>query len=170
MQRFGLSLDVWCLHPQLGELADLASACPGITIILDHLGTPLTRDAHLGRSAPVFSQWRSRMAELARRPNVVVKLGGLGMDVTTPIGTAVRTADSSQLAEEWRPYVETCVETFGARRCMFESNFPVDNATCSYGALWNGFKRIATAYSEDEKAALFGATAVDVYRLKEAAN
>jgi predicted TIM-barrel fold metal-dependent hydrolase len=168
LQRFKLSLDVWCLHTQLGELADLASAFPDLTIVLDHLGTPLTRDAHLGRGAPVFAQWRAGIVDLARRPNVVAKLGGMGMDVTVPIGTAGGTAPSSKLAEEWRPYIETCIEAFGARRCMFESNFPVDSATCSYGALWNAFKLIAAAYSEHEKAALFGATAVEVYRLKEA--
>ena len=126
LQRFGLTLDVWCLHTQLGELADLASAHEGITIVLDHLGTPLKFDAHLGRDAEVFAQWRSRMMRAGARPNVVVKLGGLGMDVTAPIGTAGRNAPSSTLADEWRPYVETCIEAFGARRCMFESNFPVD--------------------------------------------
>jgi predicted TIM-barrel fold metal-dependent hydrolase len=165
LQRFALSLDVWCLHTQLGELADLASACPDIPIILDHLGTPLKLDAHLGRDATVFTHWRSGMVELARRPNVVVKVGGLGMDVTAPIGTTGGTAHSSKLAEAWRPYVETCIEVFGAPRCMFESNFPVDGATCSYGALWNAFKLIAERCSDDEKNALFGGTAINVYRL-----
>ena len=165
LQRFGLTLDVWCLHTQLGELAELASVHEGITIVLDHLGTPLKFDAHLGRDAEVYGQWRSKMMALAQRPNVVVKLGGLGMNVTAPIGAAGRNALSSALANEWRPYVETCIEAFGTRRCMFESNFPVDQSTCSYGALWNTFKLIAAPYSEDEKSALFSGTARDVYRL-----
>jgi predicted TIM-barrel fold metal-dependent hydrolase len=165
MQRFGLSLDVWCLHPQLDELADLADACPEITIILDHVGTPLKLDAGLGRDAEVFPQWRSSIANLARRPNVVAKLGGLGMDVIGPIGATGGRAHSTKLAADWRPYIETCIEVFGARRCMFESNFPVDGATCSYGALWNAFKRIAAPCSEDEKTALFSGTAASVYRL-----
>ena len=49
-------------------------------------------------------------------------------------------APSTQLAEEWRPYVDACVEAFGPKRCMFESNFPVDRATCEYDVLWNAFK------------------------------
>jgi L-fuconolactonase len=163
LQRFGLSLDVWCVHTQLAELADLATACPEVSIVLDHVGTPLKFDAHL--NGEVFTQWRAAMLELARRPNVVVKLGGLGMEVTAPLGATNRGAPSSILVNEWRPYIETCIEIFGARRCMFASNFPVDKATCSYGALWNAFKLIAEKYSIDEQQALFSGTAVDVYRL-----
>ena len=72
---------------------------------------------------------------------------------------------SAELANEWRPYIETCIEAFGADRCMFESNFPVDAATASYPVLWNAFKRIASGASQDEKAALFSGTAKRVYRL-----
>ena len=165
LQRFGLSLDVWALHTQLPEVADLASACPAITLVLDHLGTPFKLGAYAGRDAEVFEQWRKGILDLARRPNVVIKLGGLGMDLSAPIGTAGVKASSSQLAAEWRPYIETCIAAFGARRCMFESNFPVDNATCSYGALWNAFKLVVASYSEDEKTALFSGTAQHVYRL-----
>lgn len=165
MRRFGLSLDVWCLHTQLEELASLASACPDTTIILDHLGTPLTFDAALGDKADVFPRWSASMVELARRPNVVVKLGGLGMDISAPIGTTGGEVPSATLADDWRPYIETCIDAFGVDRCMFESNFPVDSSTCRYGALWNAFKRISAACSEDEKTALFSRTAATCYRL-----
>ncbi len=165
MRRFDLSLDVWCVHTQLAELADLASACPDITIILDHIGTPLKYDAHLGRDAEIFPQWKAAVTDLARRPNVMAKLGGLGMDISVPVGSSNGNAPSSQLAVAWRPYIETCIEVFGAHRCMFESNFPVDSATCGYGALWNAFQLIAAACSADEKTSLFSGTALDTYRL-----
>ena len=64
-----------------------------------------------------------------------------------------------QLAAQWKPYIETCIEAFGAERCMFESNFPVDRFGATYTALWNAFKRIAKDYSADEKTALFSGTA-----------
>jgi L-fuconolactonase len=165
MQRFGLSLDVWCVHTQLAELVGLATACADIPIVLDHLGTPLSLDASQGRDAAVFPLWRAAVIELARRPNVRVKLGGLGMDVTAPIGSAIGTAASTTLAQQWQPYVETCIEAFGVNRCMFESNFPVDHSTCSYGALWNAFKRITAACSADERTALFSGTAATCYKL-----
>lgn len=69
------------------------------------------------------------------------------------------------MAQIWRPYVETCIELFGAERCMFESNYPVDKMGIGYAALWNAFKRIAAGTSHEEKRALFGGTAARAYRL-----
>jgi L-fuconolactonase len=71
----------------------------------------------------------------------------------------------SAFASEGRPYIEFCIEAFGAERCMFESNYPVDAATASYPVIWNAFKRIAGGASPSEKAALFSMTAQRVYRL-----
>ena len=73
---------------------------------------------------------------------------------------------SEDAAAAWRPYVETCIEAFGAERCMFESNFPPDKGQCSYQVIFNAFKRIAAQYSEPEKTALFSGTATEFYRLK----
>jgi L-fuconolactonase len=164
LSRFGLTLDLWCLHTQLGELADLAAACQETVIILDHLGTPLLSDSEPQRNSEVTASWRKGIVELARRPNVRVKLGGLGMNLYAPIGGRHGTTRSTQLAPEWRPYIETCIDAFGPGRCMFESNFPAESA-CSYGALWNAFKLITAAYSEAEKTMLFSSTAEKVYRL-----
>jgi predicted TIM-barrel fold metal-dependent hydrolase len=166
LSRFSLTLDLWCFHTQLGELADLAAACPQTVIILDHLGTPLLLDSEPQRHAEVIASWRRGIVELARRPNVRMKLGGLGMRLAVPIGGHHGTARSSQLATDWRACIEACIEAFDPGRCMFESNFPPDNATCSYGALWNAFKLITAAYSENEKTRLFSGTAEEVYRLQ----
>ena len=75
---------------------------------------------------------------------------------------------SEELAAATRVYYDHCIETFGADRCLFESNFPVDKVTCSYNVLWNTFKRIASGCSADEKAALFHDTAARVYRIEAA--
>jgi L-fuconolactonase len=61
--------------------------------------------------------------------------------------------------------MQTSIELFGPRRCMFESNFPVDKGMCSYPVLWNAFKRIASGASAEEKAALFHDTAARFYNL-----
>ena len=163
--RLGLSWDIWVFHSQLADVVSVASAVADTLIVLDHIGTPLSAGPDSGRRDAVFESWKKSIEQLARRPNVVVKLGGLGMDLTAPIGTRHRDATSLQLADQWRPYIETCVAAFGPDRCMFESNFPPDAATCSYGALWNTFKRITAEYSNSEKAALYGGTAKRVYRL-----
>jgi predicted TIM-barrel fold metal-dependent hydrolase len=166
LARFGLSYDTWLYHPQITELADLARAFPETSIILDHIGAPLAIGAYAGRRDEVFKTWRRNIAELAACPNASVKLGGMGMHV---FGFGFDEADSppssEQLAQAWRPYVETCIEAFGVERSMFESNFPVDKRSCSYAVLWNAFKRLASGYSAEEKAALFQKTAARVYRL-----
>lgn len=64
-----------------------------------------------------------------------------------------------------RRYYETAIDLFGPDRCMFESNFPVDKLSCSYGVLWNSFKRITASYTAGEKTKLYHDTAARVYRL-----
>jgi predicted TIM-barrel fold metal-dependent hydrolase len=76
---------------------------------------------------------------------------------------------SGEMAAAWRPYVETAIEAFGATRCMFESNFPVDKGMCAYPVLWNAFKRIAGGCSVEEKADLFHGSAARFYGLPDAA-
>jgi L-fuconolactonase len=165
--KFKLSFDAWLLEPQLPELIDLAQSFPDTPVILDHVGTPLGIASYQGRREERFPVWRDKIAKLAELPNVHVKLGGLAMAFCNfPSFLQSPAASSTQLAAEWRPYIETCIELFGVNRCMFESNFPVDMGSCNYPVLWNAFKVLAKNYSADEKTALFSGTAQRVYRLK----
>jgi predicted TIM-barrel fold metal-dependent hydrolase len=164
----GLAFDAWIFYHQLPDLMDLLRAFPDTTVILDHVGGVLGLPPHVDRGE-VFAVWRQHIRELAQFPNLNVKIGGLGMPYT---GWYYHLGDkppgSQQLAADWRPYIETCVEAFGPRRCMFESNFPMDKQSCSYGVLWNAFKRVTAACSAQDKAALYHDTAVRVYRLPRA--
>jgi predicted TIM-barrel fold metal-dependent hydrolase len=106
------------------------------------------------------------MKELAKCPNVTIKLGGLLMCLGNfDFTTAAKPPTSPQLADLWRPFIEPCLELFGADRCMASSNFPVDKAGMPYGTVWNMFKRIAAGCSDEEKKMLFAGTARRVYRL-----
>ena len=163
----GLSFDAWMYHTQLGELVDLAHAFPATLIVLDHVGGPIGLGRSAGKRDEVFTEWSSRIHELARCPNVHIKLGGLGMRM---FGFDVHEGElppsSEELAGLWRPYIETCIAAFGPERAMFESNFPVDKGSCGYTMLWNAFKRIAAGCSAAEKQALFAGTATRFYRLR----
>lgn len=162
----GLSFDAWLLEPQLPDVIELARAFPDTQIVLDHVGTPLGIASYRGKLPERFAIWRDNIRALARSKNVTVKLGGLAMAFCNfPSFLSEPRAPSEQLAREWKPYIETCIEAFGADRCMFESNFPVDMGACTYAVLWNAFKRVATRYSDDEKAALFHGTAARVYKI-----
>lgn len=166
LRQYGLSFDALCFHHQLPELLDLARAFPDQPIVLNHLGAPLGVGPYRGLGAEVLAAWRASMRALAACSNVQVKLGGMGMATFgSDFAARDRPPDSHALAEAWRPYVESCIELFGADRCMFSSNFPVDKSQCSYAVLWNAFKRLAAGASADEKRALFHDTAVRCYRL-----
>ena len=106
------------------------------------------------------------MRQLAKCPNVSIKMGGLLMCLGNfDFTSAERPPTSQELTALWRPYIEPCIELFGAERCMASSNFPVDKAGVGYGTVWNMFKRITSGCSDDEKRMIFGDTARRVYRL-----
>jgi len=166
LARHDLSFDAWLYHPQIGELAALSRAFPDTKIVLDHCGGPLGVGPYAARREEVFASWRASIRNIAQAPNVVVKLGGLGMAISGYDFHLKEDPPVSQtLADAWRPWFETCIEAFGADRCMFESNFPVDKGSCSYNVLWNAFKRVASGASVAERAALFHDTAARIYRI-----
>jgi Predicted metal-dependent hydrolase of the TIM-barrel fold len=160
----GLVYDAWQFYPQLGELGDLAAAVPDATIVCGHCGGLIGTGGYSGPEN--FANWRARVLELAKRPNVFMKLGGLA-NSRTGFGLEKRPVrpDADELVELWSPYIETCIEAFGADRCLFESNFPVDQVAADYRTLWTVYKRITEHCSADEKAMLYAGTARRVYRL-----
>ncbi len=166
LTALGLSLDAWVFHHQLADVVELARAFPATTIILGHVGGVLGYGPYAGKSAAIFPVWKARMTELATCPNVFVKLGGMMMRLAAfDYGTAPVPPTSEQLAGYWRPYMETCIALFGAERCTFESNFPVEKMGTGFAVLWNALKRIAAGASAAEKLALFSGTARRAYRL-----
>lgn len=164
----GLTFDAWLYHPQIPELIDLARAFPETTIILDHFGGPLGIGPYAGKREEIFATWKADIRELAGCSNVVAKLGGLVMPVNG-FGFHKRPVppDSDAIVAATGRYHLHAIECFGADRCMFESNFPVDKQSCSYPVLWNAFKKLAAGASTAEKDALFHDTAARVYRLSE---
>jgi predicted TIM-barrel fold metal-dependent hydrolase len=163
----GLSFDAWLFHPQIGELADLARAFPDTGIVLDHCGGPIGVGSYANRREEIFANWKASIQDIAKCPNVMVKLGGLAMRLLGyDFDRRPKPPSSEDAAAAWGAYIETCIEAFSAERCMFESNFPPDKGQCSYQLIFNAFKRIAAQYSEPEKTALFSGTATEFYRLK----
>jgi L-fuconolactonase len=166
LAKLGLSFESWQYHPQLPDAIDLARAFPDTTIILNHVGGVLGVGPYAGKRAEILAGWKQDIVELAKCPNVNVKLGGIGM---TSFGFDFHERavppSSEALAAAWRQYVEPCIEAFGPERCMFESNFPPDKQSCGYTELWNAFKRITAGASAAEKQALYSGTAARVYRL-----
>ncbi len=166
LSALGLTLGGLVYHPQHADLVELARACPDATIVMNHTGMPLGYGPYAGKLDEVYRQWRASIAAVAACPNVVVKLGGMMMRLASlDYNRLPAPPASTELAAHWRPFIEPCIELFGAERCTFESNFPVDKMGIGYTALWNAFKHLAAGASAAEKAALFAGTARRVYRL-----
>ena len=162
----GLSFEATVFHTQLGEVAALADAFPNTTIILSHMGMAMGMGLDADARAGVFQQWRAAMSDLAKRPNVICKIGGLGMPFWG-FGFESRpdAPGYAELAAVWAPYIEAAIETFGADRCMMESNFPLEGVSCGFVPLWNAFKHVVRDYAPAEKAALFHDTAARIYAI-----
>lgn len=162
----GLTYDTWHYHHQNRDFLNLARAVPNTTMVLDHFGTPIGVGPYAGQRDQIFAQWKEDVAEIATCPNVVAKLGGLAMpdngwgwhERETP-------PTSDEFVEAQKPFYDHMIDCFGAGRCMFESNFPVDRWSISYPVLWNALKKIAADRSEVDRHALFSVTARRIYRL-----
>lgn len=167
LSRLGLVMENTVYYPQLPELAAFANAMPDLMIISNHIGCLMRIGPYANRDDEVMATWRRGIETLAACPNVVMKLGGIGMPRTgfdwhmreKPIG-------SDELASSMAPYLHHCIEQFGPERCMFESNFPVDKVSFSYNVLYNAFKRVSQTYSAAERAAMFHDTAARLYKIK----
>jgi len=165
--KLGLSFDAWIFYPQIAEVTALARAFPDANIILCHMGGPLGYGPYAGKKDEVFAAWKRDITELAKCRNVSVKIGGLTMRLAAYDYMKMPAPPTSeQLAGYWQPFASTCLNLFGAERCMVESNFPVEKMGIGYAALWNALKRLAAGASSDEKHAIFSGTAARAYRLE----
>ncbi len=166
LAQMGLCLENSLFFPQLTEMAAFAKAVPDLTIIVNHLGGLCRIGHYANRDNEVIPRWRQGIAAIAACPNIIMKLGGIGLPwMGFGWHTCEVPVDSEILAETTAPFITYCIEQFGPERCMFESNFPVDKVSCSYNILYNAFKRVSQDYSANERAAMFHDTATRVYRI-----
>jgi predicted TIM-barrel fold metal-dependent hydrolase len=131
----------------MGDAAALAAACPNVTFVLQHAGM-LEDLSPEGRVA-----WRAGLQQLAACPNVVTKLSGLG--------TFIHRNDPVHVAD----VLKQAVAIFGAERCLFGSNFPIEKLWTSYRSLVEAYLAAAGELSADQRDAIFRTTAMRVYRL-----
>jgi len=142
----------WCFDLQVftnqaQHAQALANACPEVNLILQHAGMPEDH-TELG-----WSRWRKNMQRLAECENIFVKLSGLG--------TFVHKIEQNMIDS----IVTQAVSMFGAERCMFGSNFPIEKLWSSYDELFNALRSASRDFTDQQKNAIFSLTAERVYRL-----
>ncbi len=140
----GLSFDLQLIPELYSAMARVLDRAPDTAIALCHAGSPHDR------SPDGLRRWARVLRVLSERPQVVCKLSGLGM------------FDHDWTTDSIRPIVKTCLDQFGAGRCMFGSNFPVDSLSSDYATLVEAYEALVP---EDAKAAVFGGTAARFYAI-----
>lgn len=144
---YGWSFDLQVFAGQMAHACALVDACPKVNFVLQHAGM-LEDTSEAGRAA-----WRTAMSDLARRPNAYSKLSGFG--------TFVHRVDADLIRWLWS---ET-VSLFGADRCLWGSNFPIEKLWTDYGSLFAAHRDAAASLSQADRDAIFFNTACRVYRL-----
>ena len=144
---YGWSFDLQVFASQMSNAAELAQSCPGVTFILQHAGM-LEDLSKAGRAA-----WRRGMERLAREPNVASKLSGLG--------TFIHRNDPTHIAG----ILSETVALFGAERCLFGSNFPIEKLWARYADLIAAYRTAVAPLGASERQQIFCDAAPRVYRL-----
>ena len=166
LARRGHSFDAWLFHPQLNDVALPADEYSDTPIILNHLGGRLGIGQYASRFDEEYPKWKASIRDLARRRNIYVKVGGLGMLYGGfDFHTRSKAPTSEDLAKAWGPFIREAIDAFGPDRAMMESNFPVDNQSAAFPVIWNAFKRVTQSYTRAERENMFYGTAQRVYRL-----
>lgn len=147
LAEYDFTFDLQVFASQMEGAAALAGSCPEVTFILQHSGM-LEDTSPKGRAA-----WRNGMMLLAARPNVASKLSGFG--------TFIHRNDGGFIAE----MVTETVRLFGAERCLFGSNFPIERLWTSYADLFTAFAQATSNLPKKARAAIFNDTAARLYRL-----
>ncbi|MBW4709746.1 amidohydrolase family protein [Roseobacter sp. YSTF-M11] len=145
LAKAGLMFDLQAPWWHLSEVPALADLAPEVPIILNHTGLPSDR------SAEGLAGWRAAMEAIARLPQVVVKISGLGLP------------DRPWCLEDNREIIRRTIDIFGPDRAMFASNFPVDGLCGSFDTIFSGFDIATQDYGEPARDALFFGTAARIY-------
>jgi L-fuconolactonase len=144
----GLVYDILIYERHLPQTIDFVDEHPEQVFVLDHVAKPMIREG-------VMEPWAGRMRELGRRENVWCKVSGMVTEAEW----------SSWSAETLRPYLDVVVEAFGVRRLMAGSDWPVCLVACEYGRWFDVLREYFAGFSEEERDAVFGGTAIEVYGL-----
>jgi predicted TIM-barrel fold metal-dependent hydrolase len=147
LPRLGLSFDLMVFPRQLAAATRLAADFPEVQFVLNHGGSPVERDAE------GMALWRRGLRDLARNPNVAIKISDLVA------------YDPGWSLDSLRPVVSHCIDCFGPDRAMFGSDLPVASLYARPADLWSTFRALTADLAEAEQRALFHDTAARIYRL-----
>jgi L-fuconolactonase len=146
--RRGIAFDILTKTPELKGAIELVKACPNVQFVLDHISKPYIAKKE-------FEPWQSLIKEIASFENVVCKVSGM-----------VTEADwKNWKSEDFSPYFEIILNSFGAKRLMFGSDWPVCTLAGSYEEIFGLANFLALNLSDSEKVYFWSDCANQAYKL-----
>ena len=144
----GLSYDLLVHTRHLKHVPHVAESCPELALVIDHLAKPPIARAEI-------KEWSQALQPLARYSNIYGKLSGLVTEANW----------NSWQTDDLRPYVDIALESFGADRMMFGSDYPVCLLATSYDRVLDSFQEILKSLSDADRDKIFSQNAEKFYRL-----
>lgn len=148
LRNFGLAYDILIFERHLPQTVQFVDRHPDQIFVVDHIAKPRIREG-------VFSPWRERMKDLARRENVYCKISGMATEADWETWTS----------DMLRPYFDVVLSAFGPGRLMFGSDWPVLTVAGGYRRWVKTFRSFISKLSADEQESICGRTAFKAYRL-----
>ena len=147
--KYDLCYDILIFPHQLGAALELVKKFPNQKFVIDHIAKPYIKDGF-------FEGWAVMMREIAKHQNVYCKISGM----ITEAGYKTWTT------EQVHPYMKLVLESFGAGRLMYGSDWPV----CLVAGNYSMVKALVTDFisdlSQEQQNAIMGGNAAKFYNLK----
>jgi predicted TIM-barrel fold metal-dependent hydrolase len=157
----GLSFEAQFYYPQLSELLDFLDVFPETTAVINHLATVVRIGFHAEFRAREIERWKLGLVEVAARPEGLIKIDGLSMRIFIFNFTdRDQATQDEEFASAWKSVIETCIETFGPSRVLFEGSRSVGKAGILFRVMGNASRRAVAVYSKDEKNDVPAGTAI----------
>jgi len=148
LKKYDLTYDILIYQDQLKYIPDFVSRFPDQAFVIDHLAKPDIKSGSI-------NEWRSDIIRVAQFENVCCKISGM-----------VTEADWKHWKkEDFRPYLDVVVESFGMDRLLFGSDWPVCLVAASYSKMLDIVDDYFSSFSGGEKEKLFGRNAIAFYKL-----
>jgi L-fuconolactonase len=150
LKQFQLTYDILIFPKQLPAAIRLVENFPDQPFVLDHIAKPLIK-------AGTIEPWKEQIRELASHPNVYCKISGM---VTEADWKAWR-------PEQFKPYLDVVIESFGIERLMYGSDWPVALLAGSYRQVYDLAHQHIAPLGAEALDRFFGRNATQFYGLSQ---
>lgn len=150
LPKLGLMFELMMYPYQLDAVLDVARAMPDLQLLVNHCASPIDRDE------AGMQRWRDAVRDMAREPNIMLKVSNVAGYDPQPTYDSVRAVALH------------CIESFGPQRTILATDWPVASLVTGYDEIYDTFRRITADMTEAEQRALFHDNAHRIYRLQAA--